>query len=101
VPGSTATFPDELIARIAFRHALAVRTAARIHARVPDRLLAAPSECEADQTERIGQQLLLLELSSDDALGHHLGDHVLQFWIAPEDLAARRFAAVEVVAPAV
>jgi hypothetical protein len=104
LPGSAANFPDELIARLAYRHALAVRTAARVHARVPDRLLAAPSETEtateADQSARIARQLLLLELSTDEALGHHLGDHVLQFWITPEDLAARRFDTVEVVAPA-
>lgn len=101
LPGSAAAFPDELVARLAYRHALAVRTAARVHARVPDRLLAAPCETEADQSDRIRRQLLLLELSADEALGHHLGDHVLQFWITPEDLAARQFAAVEVTAPAV
>lgn len=105
LPGSAATFPDELIARLAYRHALAVRTAARVHARVPDRLLGAPSETEttakADQSARIERQLLLLELSTDEALGHHLGDHVLQFWIAPEDLAARRFAAADVVVAAI
>ncbi|NMN03479.1 MULTISPECIES: DUF1963 domain-containing protein [unclassified Novosphingobium] len=101
LPGSTAPFPDELVARLAYRHALAVRTAARVHARVPDRLLAAPSETEIDQSDRTGRELLLLELSADEALGHHLGDHVLQFWIAPDDLAERRFETAEMIAPAV
>lgn len=101
LPGKAAVFPDELIARLAYRHALAVRTATRVHARVPDRLLAAPSETEADQSSRVQRQVLLLELSTDEALGHHLGDHVLQFWIAPDDLAARRLDTAEMVAPAI
>jgi hypothetical protein len=82
LPARAAVFPHDLIARLAYRHALAVRTAARIHARIPDRLLAAPSETETDQSERARQQILLLELSADEALGRHLGDHVLQFWIS-------------------
>jgi uncharacterized protein YwqG len=44
--------------------------------------------------------LLLLELSSDPSIGHHFGEGVLQFWIRPDDLAARRFDLVELTASA-
>jgi len=37
----------------------------------------------------------LLELSSDEGLAHYFGEGVYQFWIRPEDLAARRFDRVE------
>jgi uncharacterized protein DUF1963 len=38
------------------------------------------------------EHLLLLQLSPDDALGWHMGDHgALQYWIRPADLAAQRF----------
>lgn len=100
LPSSASQFPEDLLARLAYRHALAVRTAARVHARVPDRLLAAPSQTEADLSSRSARELLLLELSTDEALGHHLGDLVLQFWITPEALAERRMDAAQVlVAP--
>lgn len=97
LPARADQFPQDLIARLAYRHALAVRTAARIHARIPDRLLAAPSQTETDQSERARQRILLLELSADEALGRHLGDHVLQFWISPEALAAQAFETAELI----
>lgn len=38
------------------------------------------------------EHLLLLQLSPDDAMGWHMGDHgALQYWIRPADLAAQRF----------
>lgn len=100
VPASAPQFPPELIARLAYRHALAVRTATRVHARTPDRLLAAASATEEDQSARRQSHCLLLELVSDDSIGHPFGDHVLQFWITPDDLAQRHFAKAELIVAA-
>ena len=35
--------------------------------------------------------LLLLELSSNEGLGHHFGEGVYQSWMTPDDLKAPRF----------
>nr|MBA2397701.1 DUF1963 domain-containing protein [Bradyrhizobium sp.] len=83
--------PREAIARIYSRHALATRTASGFFANVPDRMLAPPSYVQGDQEETAGTHLLLLELSSNEGLGHHFGEGVYQFWITPADLRARRF----------
>ena len=77
-----ATFPQEL------------------HASVHQMMLCPPSYVQGDAEARIGEWLLLLELSSDPPVGHHFGEGVLQFWIRPDDLAARRFDLVELTASA-
>jgi len=56
-----------------------------------------PARPKPDQSERARQQILLLELSADEALGRHLGDHVLQFWISLEALAAQAFETAELI----
>ncbi|GEN99995.1 hypothetical protein NSE01_18280 [Novosphingobium sediminis] len=89
-PQEAAKFPEEVTARVAYRHALARRTPEGVIAPPPARLLA-PASGEA---ELAGTHLLLLELPSNPALGHHFGGSALQFWITPEDLADRRFDAV-------
>jgi uncharacterized protein YwqG len=63
-------------------------------------MLCPPSYVQGDAEKRIGEWLLLLELSSDPQIGHHFGEGVLQFWIRPDDLAARRFDLVELTASA-
>jgi uncharacterized protein YwqG len=83
--------PKEVIARIEANHALATRTASGIFAATPDRMLAPPSYVQGDQEETAASHLLLLELSSNEGLGHHFGEGVYQFWITPADLRARRF----------
>jgi uncharacterized protein YwqG len=83
--------PREAIDRIDARHALATRTASDIFAVTPDRMLAPPSYVQGDQEETAGTHLLLLELSSNEGIGHYFGEGVYQFWIAPADLRARRF----------
>jgi hypothetical protein len=83
--------PKEAIARVHSRHALATRTGSDIFAVTPDRMLAPPSFVQGDQEETAGTHLLLLELSSNEGLGHHFGEGVYQFWILPADLRARRF----------
>ena len=91
-PHEAANIPPEVVARLAYRHALAQRTAqGGIHAPTPNRLLAPYSDVQGDQQERAVTHLLLLELSTDEAIGHRFGEGVYQFWITPEDLAERRF----------
>lgn len=90
-PAEAAKFPDEVTARVAYRHALAVRTPAGVVAPPPARLLA-PATGEADLA---ATHLLLLELPDNPALGHHFRGRALQFWITPDDLADRRFDAVK------
>ena len=93
-PDEAAKIPPEIIDRVAYRHVLAQRTADGIHAPTPDRMLAPFSEVQGDQQERAATHLLLLELSSNEGIGHRFGEGVYQFWITPEDLAERRFEAV-------
>lgn len=90
-PELARDLPADIIARIASRHALAVQTESGIHANSPDRMLAPFSDVQGDQQERAATHLLLLELSGNEAIGHHFGEGVYQFWITPDDLAARRF----------
>lgn len=89
-PEEAAKFPEEITARVAWRHVLARRTSEGVIAPPPARLLApASGTCELAATH-----LLLLELPDNPALGHHFGGGALQWWITPDDLADRRFNAV-------
>ena len=92
--------PSEIADRIRGRHALAVMTDSGIHANIPDRMLAPPVDVQGNQWERAQTHLLLLEVSSNEGLGHHFGEGVYQFWIRPEDLEAGRFDKVELTADA-
>ena len=83
--------PKAAIASIEANHALAMRTETGIFAATPDRMLAPPSYVQGDQEETAATHVLLLELSSNEGLGHHFGEGVYQFWILPDDLRARRF----------
>ena len=69
-------------------------------ATTPDRMLAPPVDVQDYQSDRARTYLLLLELFSNDGLGHHFGEGVYQFWITPADLRARRFDKVELTADA-
>ncbi len=97
---AAARIPSEIADRIRGRHALAVQTDSGIHANIPDRMLAPPVDVQGNQWERAQTHLLLLELSSNDGLGHNFGEGVFQFWITPEDLVAGRFDKVELTADA-
>ena len=91
-PQEAANFPPEITARLAYRHVLAHRTReGRIHAPTPDRMLAPFSDVQGEEQEIAATHLLLLELASNEAIGHRFGEGVYQFWITPEDLADRRF----------
>jgi uncharacterized protein DUF1963 len=94
-PEAAARIPAEIARRVHSRHALAVRSANGLFVTTPDRMLAPPVDVQGHQLERARTHLLLLELSSNDGLGHHFGEGVYQFWITPADLKARRFDKVE------
>ncbi|WP_421847982.1 DUF1963 domain-containing protein [Novosphingobium sp.] len=89
-PEEAAKFPEEVTARVAYRHALARRTPDGVIAPPPARLLAQAS----GDADLAATHLLLLELPDNPAIGHHFGGGALQWWITPEDLADRRFEAV-------
>ncbi len=90
-PGSAADVPSPILARIAARHALATCADGRIIADRPDRMLSAPSGIAGEAPPLAQSHLLLIELVGNRALGHHFDGRIVQFWISPTDLAARRF----------
>jgi hypothetical protein len=97
---AAARIPSEVARRVRARHALAVRSEKGLFTTTPDRMLAPPVDVQGHQWERAKTHLLLLEISSNDGLGHHFGEGVYQFWITREDLKARRFDKVELTADA-
>ena len=97
---AAARVPAEVADRVRSRHALAVRTETGFHVNIPDRMLAPPVDVQGNQWERATTHLLLLEISSNDGLGHRFGEGVYQFWIAPDDLRAGRFDRVELTSDA-
>lgn len=111
---AAARIPAEALAKLRSRHSLAVqadvrtidpqtkesRIERRIHANTPDRMLAPASDVQGYSEEISATHLLLLELSSDEGIGHHFGEGVYQFWIAPDDLRDRRFDRVEMIVQA-
>ncbi|MDF1505620.1 DUF1963 domain-containing protein, partial [Roseisolibacter sp. H3M3-2] len=99
---AAARVPADAVDRIRHRHALGVATERGVQVNAPHRMLAAPVDAQAmgDVEERARDQLLLLEISNDEGLGHQLGEGVVQLWIRPADLAARRFDRVELSASA-
>lgn len=99
-PEAAARVPADVARRVHSRHALAVRHEERLFVNTPDRMLAAPVDVQGNQWERAKTHLLLLELSSNEGLGHHFGEGVYQFWITPADLKARRFEKVVLTADA-
>jgi hypothetical protein len=92
--------PADVVRRVHSRHALAIRSERGLFASTPNRMLSAPVDVQGNQWERAKTHLLLLELSSNEGLGHHFGEGVYQFWITPDDLKARRFDKVELTADA-
>ena len=97
---AASRIPDDVALRIRHRHALAVQSEGGLFASTPDRMLAPPADIQGHQWDRAKTHLLLLELSSNDGLGHHFGEGVYQFWITPADLEARRFDKVQLTADA-
>ena len=99
-PAAAARVPADLARRVQARHALVVRSADRLFVSTPNRMLAPPVDVQGHQWDRAKSHLLLLELSTNEGLGHHFGEGVYQFWITPDDLRARRFDKVELTADA-
>lgn len=94
-PEAAARIPVDVVDYIRWRHALYCQMASGLHITTPDRMLASPVDVQGDIDERVREFLLLLELSSNQGLAHYFGEGVLQFWIRPDDLAARHFDRVE------
>ena len=92
--------PPDVARRVHGRHALAVRTEHGVFVATPNRMLAPPVDVQGNQIDRTRTHLLLLELSSNEGLGHEFGEGVYQFWITPADLKAHRFDKVELTADA-
>ena len=92
---SAARIPADVARRVRYRHAWATYSTQGLFVTVPDRMLAAPVDVQGRQVERMKTHLLLLELSSNDGLGHRFGEGVYQFWITPDDLRECRFNSVE------
>jgi len=78
------SIPAEAIAAVASTHKLAPRPA-------PNRIFGAPSWVQGHVGPFVESEVLLLELGGNETLGHFFGTGVLQFTIAPEDLAAGKF----------
>jgi Domain of unknown function (DUF1963) len=97
---AAARIPADVARRVHSRHALTVQSERGLFASTPDRMLAPPVDVQAHQWDRAKMHLLLLELSSNEALGHEFGEGVYQFWITPADLRARRFDKVVLTADA-
>jgi hypothetical protein len=88
---AAARLPADALGHIAGRHSLAVQIGDTIHAPVPDRMLAVPSDVQGNEYEMPLTHLLLLEISSNEGIGHLYAEGVTQFWITPDDLATGRF----------
>ena len=94
-PEAAARIPLDVVDYIRSRHALAYEMENKVHISIPDRMLAAPVDVQGDIDDRVREFILLLEMSSNEGLAHYFGEGVYQFWIRPDDLAARRFDRVE------
>jgi len=94
-PEAAARIPLDVVDCILCRHGLACEIESKLHINIPDRMLAPPVDVQGTIDDRVRKFLLLLELSSNDGLAHYFGEGVYQFWIRPDDLAARRFDWVE------
>jgi hypothetical protein len=94
-PEIAARIPPDVVDYIRSRHALASMLESGLHINIPDRMLAAPVDVQGTIDERVREFILLFEMSSNEGLAHYFGEGVYQFWIRPDDLAARRFDRVE------
>jgi hypothetical protein len=94
-PEAAARVPPEAVDFIRCRHALACHIENSLHVNIPDRMLAPPVDVQGTIDDRVREFILFLELSSNEGLAHYFAEGVLQFWIRPDDLAARRFDRVE------
>ncbi|WP_170234830.1 DUF1963 domain-containing protein [Croceicoccus sediminis] len=79
--------PAERIAAEARAH----RLSGNPHAPVPNRMFGTPSYVQGEVGQFVQDEVLLLEIGGNDVLGHFFGTGVLQFTIAPDDLATRNF----------
>ena len=90
-----ASVPAEWIDEAMGDHALARDdmgdVGENIHAPVPARMFGPPSPHAGMDAELVDEHILLLELPSGSGPQHDFGGKTLQYWIAPDDLAAGNF----------
>ncbi len=94
-PDPAHILPEEALALVRSSHAIGSRGEHGLHINTPDHFLGPPSYVQGGAEERLGKWRLLFEMSSCDPIGHFFAEGVYQFWIRPEDLAARCFNRVE------
>jgi hypothetical protein len=94
-PEAAARVPLEVVDYVRHRHALAVKMESALYVNIPDRMLAPPVDVQGTIDDRVREFILLFEMGSNEGLAHYFGEGVYQFWIRPDDLAARRFDRVE------
>ncbi len=100
-PDAARILPEEALALVRSSHALGSRNDRGLHINTPDHLLGPPSYVQGDADDQLTEGWsLLFEMSAYDQIGHFFAEGVYQFWIQPEDLAARRFDRVELKASA-
>ncbi|MDF8333461.1 DUF1963 domain-containing protein [Novosphingobium cyanobacteriorum] len=90
-PEAATRVPVEILLRVIHRHLLVTRTDEGYHVQAPARMLGLPSTAPAAEQGLARSHILLLELGSDPAIGHHFGEAIHRFWITPDDAAALRF----------
>lgn len=90
-PEAATRIPVEVLLRVIHRHLLVSRTGEGYHVQAKARLLGAPSSTPVAEQGLARSHVLLLELASDPAIGHHFGEAIHRFWITPDDAAALRF----------
>jgi hypothetical protein len=94
-PEAAARIPPDVVDYIRSRHALASKREGKLHINTPDRMLAPPASVQDNLDAFVGEFILLLEMSNNEGLAHYFAEGVYQFWIRPDDLAARRFDRVQ------
>jgi Domain of unknown function (DUF1963) len=92
-PTAANRVPLRLLPFIEAKRALAVNSATT-------RMLSANETLQTEPSDLTQTHIMLFEFVDDEALGHRFGGGVFQFWITPDDLAARRFEKVVLTAGA-
>ncbi|HET6156735.1 MAG TPA: DUF1963 domain-containing protein [Dongiaceae bacterium] len=92
-PGAAKRIPAEVVNALRWRHAVLKRSAFESDGSyLQHQMMGRGRTVQVAADEMAERYVLLLQLGPDDALGWQMGDNgVMQYWITPADLAARRF----------
>jgi hypothetical protein len=96
--GTSAALSEQAIELVRLQKTFPVFNRGQLRVSSPNRLLSAGSDVQDMSAEVATDHIMLLEVSSSELLGLHIGDGVLQFWIKPDDLKAKRFDKVKLMA---